>query len=680
MKQLSKRVLSFLMVTAILCTLLSGMFTASAASYSYNSGKREELCTSLSAKAKSYYTGNYTYEKLSKLSSASLRTSLRSLVSSGRSTVGYGGLRDYMKYTDAYQGSTSKLVLFYCNGAAKSAWDSGKTWNREHMWPDSLGGSAMEGDLHAMRPTDPNLNSTRGNKRYGEVNGGSAAKASTTNGSLIGGYSGSNAFEPLDFAKGDCARVVLYDYVVTSSMSSVTTVFTDIDTLLAWCRLDPVDTFEMSRNDVAQEIENCRNPFVDYPELAWILFGKEVPAGEAGNVTVCQHASTHKVTTDATCTADGKIVTICDSCGEVIATETVAKLGHEYEKTTVAPTCAAKGYDLYSCIRCDDEYKNNYTDKVDHIDQDGDKACDFCGTEVIPECLHEKTHEERIEPTCDKAGSVKTICDGCGEVIATETVAKLGQEYEKTTVAPTCSDKGYDLYSCIRCDDEYKKNYTDKVDHADEDGDKACDYCGTAMEGGLTPDPDPDPDPDTCICENYYDIGHTTWYHDPAVFAIENGLMNGVGPNRFDPNGCVTRAMLVTILYRIENEPSVEGLENPFADVEEGRWYTNAIIWAADCGLVNGVSATSYAPGKYITREQIAAILYRYAKFKGEDVTCEADMSAYPDTDEISNYAVDAVYWAVGKGIINGISGTISPTAIAYRVQIATMLMRYLQK
>ncbi len=716
MKQLLKRTLSFLLVSAIVCTLFSGVFTASAASYSYNSGKRGELCTALSAQAKSYYTGSYTYDKLSSLSAASLRTTLRSLVTNGRTTVGYGGLRDYHKYTDAYQGSSSKLVLFYCNGAANSAWDSGKTWNREHMWPDSLGGSAMEGDLHAMRPTDPNLNSTRGNKRYGEVNNGTAAKAGSNNGSLLGGYSGSNAFEPLDFAKGDCARVVLYDYVVTNSMSSVTTVFTDIDTLLAWCLLDPVDEFEMSRNDVAQEIENCRNPFVDYPELAWILFGKAVPAGmpsPSGSMPACQHTATHTVTTDPTCTANGKIETVCNACGEVIATETLAKLGHKYEMTTVEPTCSEKGYDLYSCIRCDNTYKENYTDTVDHIDTDGDLACDYCGTEVIPVCTHENTHEERTEPTCEKAGSVKTICDACGETVATETLAKLGHEYEMTTVEPTCTEKGYDLYSCIRCDDEYKKNYTDKlahdfhattvaptcsergydlyvcilcnaeyknnytdkVDHIDEDGNNACDFCGKEMESGTTP-----PNPDPCPCEDYIDIGELTWYHDSAVYAIENGLMNGVAPGRFDPNGIVTRAMLVTILYRLEGETSVEGLDNPFADVAEGQWYTNAIIWAADSGLVNGVSPTSFAPNQSITREQIAAILYRYAQFKEEDVTCDADMSVYPDTDEISAYAVDAIRWAVGNEIINGISGTISPVAIATRAQIAAMLMRYLEK
>ena len=268
MKKLSKRALAMVLTLALFVGLFAAMATCvSAASYTYNSGKRGTVCTSLSSKAKSYYTGSYTYASLSAKSGSSLRTALRSLIKQKNSTVGYNGLRSYMKYSDAYQGSSSKLMLFYCSRSCTSTWDSGKTWNREHMWPQSLGGNAVEGDLHAMRPADPTANSGRNNNKYGDV--GSSAKAmktSSKNGSVTCGYYYNGVFEALDNVKGDCARVVLYDYVIASSMSSVTEVFTNVSTLLSWCKSDPVDTYEMSRNDAVQSIQGSRNPFIDYPE------------------------------------------------------------------------------------------------------------------------------------------------------------------------------------------------------------------------------------------------------------------------------------------------------------------------------------------------------------------------------------------------------------------------------
>ena len=279
MKKFTKRTLSMLLVLALVVGMFASLvITANAATY--NSGKRGTVCTSLSSKAKAYYTGNYTYAKLAAKSGSSLRTTLRTLIKSDYKTVGYNGLRTYMKYTDAYQGSSSKLMLFYSSGTTTSSWDSGKTWNREHMWPDSLGGSAVEGDLAAMRPCDPTANSTRNNNKYGEVASGyTTAKTSAANGSKVAGYYKSGEFEPLDNVKGDCARVILYDYVVSSSMSSVTVVFESVDTLLAWNKSDPVDTYEMSRNDSVESIQGNRNPFVDYPELGWLVLGKSIPSG-----------------------------------------------------------------------------------------------------------------------------------------------------------------------------------------------------------------------------------------------------------------------------------------------------------------------------------------------------------------------------------------------------------------
>ena len=193
------------------------------------------------------------------------------------------------------------------------------------------------------------------------------------------------------------------------------------------------------------------------------------------------------------------------------------------------------------------------------------------------------------------------------------------------------------------------------------------------------PSEEPSEEP-TIEYEGFDDVSESAWFYNNVVFAVEQGLMNGVGDRAFAPNGSVTRAMLVTILYRNENEPSIEGLNNPFADVKEDQWYTDAIIWAANQGIVKGMSATSYEPDTAITREQIAAILYRYAGFKGEEIEDygNAALDSFADSNKVSSYAVSAIKWAVGAGIINGMDGKLAANATATRAQLAAMLQRYL--
>ena len=153
--------------------------------------------------------------------------------------------------------------------------------------------------------------------------------------------------------------------------------------------------------------------------------------------------------------------------------------------------------------------------------------------------------------------------------------------------------------------------------------------------------------------------------------------MDGVGDNLFAPNSQTTRAQLVTILYRLEGEPEVSGTSG-FTDVEADTWYTDAVAWAAANGIVNGVSETEFAPGKDITREQLATILFRYAEAKGYDVSARADLSAYPDADQIQSYATESVAWAVAEGLIQGFEdNTLRPAGNATRAQIATILMRF---
>ena len=179
------------------------------------------------------------------------------------------------------------------------------------------------------------------------------------------------------------------------------------------------------------------------------------------------------------------------------------------------------------------------------------------------------------------------------------------------------------------------------------------------------------------VGEPFLDVNEGDWFYDAVAYAYENGLMDGVGGNRFAPNSATTRAQLVTILYRLEGQPAVSG-DLPFTDVEAGIWYTDAILWAAQNNIVNGVSDTEFAPGDDLTRQQLVTILYRYAESKGYDVSNSADLSGYPDAGQIQDYAQPAMAWAVAENIIQGMEdGTLKPAGNASRAQIATILMRF---
>ena len=182
-----------------------------------------------------------------------------------------------------------------------------------------------------------------------------------------------------------------------------------------------------------------------------------------------------------------------------------------------------------------------------------------------------------------------------------------------------------------------------------------------------------------CASDLFTDVAQEAWYHEGVDFMVRNTYMNGVSETIFSVNGKVTRGQVVTILYRIAGMPSVEGLENPFQDVSAGKFYTNAVTWAFNEGIVMGTSETIFAPDVSITREQIAAILYRY---DGENTVKEDNLSDFSDGTNVSNFAKDAMNWAVANGLINGIgtgeTATLSAKTTATRSQIAVILMRYL--
>ncbi len=281
-----------LLVVLLAVTLLP--LTASAAngtlvySTSSNSGTRHVLCTTLDGTSfAAYYTGEYTFAVLSQLSGDSLRAELNELMEgTHKKNSTYADCRDMAGKTDCEK-ENGLVNLIYTSYSAKSnqSGSGAGTWNREHVWPKSLGGYETSGpgaDLHHIRPSDASVNSKRSNNKYGEVSGGKNATGSSLVNSMVGGTYGGGYFEPLDNAKGDVARICLYMYVRYgydwSKCNSITNVFQSVDVLLEWCALDPVDTWEMGRNEVVAAYQGNRNVFIDYPELAWTLFGKTAPA------------------------------------------------------------------------------------------------------------------------------------------------------------------------------------------------------------------------------------------------------------------------------------------------------------------------------------------------------------------------------------------------------------------
>ena len=177
--------------------------------------------------------------------------------------------------------------------------------------------------------------------------------------------------------------------------------------------------------------------------------------------------------------------------------------------------------------------------------------------------------------------------------------------------------------------------------------------------------------------EPFPDVDENDWFYDEVVYVYENGLMNGVENNLFAPNTATNRAMLATILYRLAGEPAVSG-DLPFTDVAAGTWYTDAVLWAAQNGIVNGLGENTFAPMNTLTREQLVTMLYRYAEAEGYDVSAAADLSGYPDAGKVQTYAQEAMSWAVAEGIVAGMDdGTLNPAGNATRAQIATILMRF---
>lgn len=374
-----------------------------------------------------------------------------------------------------------------------------------------------------------------------------------------------------------------------------------------------------------------------------------------------------EVTTEPTCTANGEKTFTCTACGETKTVITDA-LGHDYAVTVVKATCTTAGYTRYTCTVC----QHNFITEL-----------------VQPE--HDYTHVVTA-PTCTTAGYTTHTCSVCGGSYIDEVRQPLGHSYNTGTVtAPTCTEQGYTTFTCERCGDSYNRNYTPATGHNWNDGEVTqkptchvdgvftytCTVCGATYTVAIPAGNE------NCPCMDFTDLAAALkacpdmWWHQAIDYVLENGLMNGMGRNLFCPDLTTTRAMIITTLYRLEGTPAVNGT-NIFTDVEDDMWYTDAVIWAYENDIVQGYGKGIFAPDDLATREQIATIFYRYAEYKGMDVSARGDLSHYTDASEISFWALEAMQWANGTGLMIGRSDTtLVPQGETMRSELATLLFRW---
>lgn len=282
-------------------------------------------------------------------------------------------------------------------------------------------------------------------------------------------------------------------------------------------------------------------------------------------------------------------------------------------------------------------------------------------------------------------GYITIINPKNGEVTVSDDWA---YEDDKITLTIT-PDKGYVVDKIEIVDDEGDKIDAKKVEDKDNKYTfrmANCDVTVTVTfkeEGKTTEDTDKEEDKDDETTEttklNFTDVKETDWFFKGVEYVVDKGIMSGVSENEFAPSGKLTRAMLVQMLYNMESRPACDA-ENAFMDVPVGQWYTDAVIWANDAKIVSGMGEGLFAPNMEITREQMVAMLYNYAKYKGYDVTASADLSKFADNASVSTWAQPAMQWAVAEGYISGMGDSqLAPQGTATRAEIASVIMRFME-
>ena len=371
------------------------------------------------------------------------------------------------------------------------------------------------------------------------------------------------------------------------------------------------------------------------------------------------------------CTEDGLVEYTCTRCGEMHA-EILPAHGHNYGVVEQKdPTCTQAGYTVTECSYCKDR-RTSHTPSLGHdwgdwiIDQPAQtdipgskhrvcKRCDQIETAVIPASpvghKHDFTSSETILPTCTEQGYTKYYC-ACGvSVVEPDSyVDALGHDWVLDSSLSTESTQRTRGVRCFRCS-----------------------RCGLLRYEFM-------PKKEGTWKNTFWDVPTYEWFYDAVKYVSYNDYMNGTSSSHFDPNEPMTRAMLVTVLYRIVGSPSVRDLSMPFTDVPN-EWYHDAVLWAYDTGVVRGVSDTEFAPMNLITREQMVTIFHRYAEYAGYDVSDMASLLGFRDANDVSPYAQDSIAWAVAAQIINGVDvdgvALLQPQGTATRAQAAAIIQRF---
>lgn len=404
-------------------------------------------------------------------------------------------------------------------------------------------------------------------------------------------------------------------------------------------------------------------------------------------VAATDHTWVKTQTLPPTCTEQGTAFYKCSACGAT-RTEKIAPLGHDLSRCDLRPaaTCTQPGRAVGTCARCGVQ-----------ID------------EVIPAKGHDYSYAETsVAPTCTEPGHYKGTCPTCGKDYD-DVVPALGHDWGEwvTSIEPTVSTVGYRYHVCNRDGCGYRegedipKLHTHTWDAgvvtqkptAAEPGVRTytCTVCGQTRTEAIPATGVPE----TCnggpACPGYAfrDMpAPSIWSHVGLDYCIDHGYIAGTSATTVTPDGECTRAMIVSILYRVQGEPAkVNGYElkklaAPFDDVERGMWYTDAIWWAKLTGVVSGMSPSTFAPDDPITRAQLAVILYNYTKqFAPESLTETGSLAGFPDADSVPSWARTAMAWAVGNGLISGVGENgvsyLRPDGCATRAQVATILMNY---
>ena len=403
----------------------------------------------------------------------------------------------------------------------------------------------------------------------------------------------------------------------------------------------------------------------------------------------CLHTGygTHENTVPATCGEAGRTETICDNCGEVIATKEIPATGaHTWDNGTVTtePTETTPGVRTFTCA-----------------------VCGQTRTETIPATgAHDYQFTRNVAPTCTADGYDLYTCSGCGATEKRNSKPALGHKWDSGTVTtePTETTPGERTYTCTVCG-EVKTEvipatgaHTHKWDAgkvtteptATTPGVRTytCTICGLTKEEVIPPTGGSTVCPGGTNCPSYgfRDVaGPSDWSHEGIDYCVRRSLMVGTGVGTFSPDMACSRAQIVQILYNLSGDKTDYGnYYLPFTDVAPGDWFYEAVAWAYANDIVAGTSASTFAPNDVITREQMAVILYGYtAKFAPEFTGNAASLNTFPDAGSVANWAYAAMSWAVGNGLISGMgSGGVSylaPQGSATRAQASAIIMRYCQ-